>query len=163
RRGDLLRPRRRLPDRTERGALGRGAARAPDERGVVLRLRVESRVSGGHRPPPRGARGFAPASAGRGGDAGPPLLNSVSPALLRASSNRGGHAMPRVQKVTLCLWFDDQAEEAARFYTGIFAGSRILQVSRYGEAGREVHGKEPGSAMTVEFELDGQHFTALNG
>ena len=71
--------------------------------------------------------------------------------------------MPSVQKITPCLWFDDQAEEAARLYTSIFPRSRILHVSRYGEAGREVHGKEPGSAMAVEFELEGQRFTALNG
>ena len=71
--------------------------------------------------------------------------------------------MPSVQKITPCLWFDDQAEEAARLYTSIFPRSRILHVSRYGEAGHEVHGKEPGSAMAVEFELEGQRFTALNG
>ena len=71
--------------------------------------------------------------------------------------------MPIARKITACLWFDDQAEEAARFYAGIFPRSRILHVSRYGEAGREVHGKEPGSAMAVEFELDGERFTALNG
>lgn len=67
------------------------------------------------------------------------------------------------KKITPCLWFDDQAEEAARFYTSIFSNSRIVTVSRYGEAGREIHGKEPGSVMTVVFELDGQPFTALNG
>jgi predicted 3-demethylubiquinone-9 3-methyltransferase (glyoxalase superfamily) len=61
------------------------------------------------------------------------------------------------------LWFDDQAEEAAAFYTGIFRNSRIMSVSRYGEAGREVHGKAPGTVMVVAFELDGQAFTALNG
>jgi predicted 3-demethylubiquinone-9 3-methyltransferase (glyoxalase superfamily) len=61
------------------------------------------------------------------------------------------------------LWFDDQAEEAARFYVGIFANSRILEISRYGEAGREIHGRPAGTVMTVAFELDGQAFTALNG
>jgi predicted 3-demethylubiquinone-9 3-methyltransferase (glyoxalase superfamily) len=61
------------------------------------------------------------------------------------------------------LWFDDQAEAAANFYTGIFRNSRIWKIARYGEAGREVHGKPPGSVLTVEFELDGQPFTALNG
>jgi predicted 3-demethylubiquinone-9 3-methyltransferase (glyoxalase superfamily) len=71
--------------------------------------------------------------------------------------------MPRIQRIAPCLWFDDQAEEAATFYTSIFAGSRIVTVSRYGEAGREVHGRPPGSVMTVAFELDGQPFTALNG
>jgi predicted 3-demethylubiquinone-9 3-methyltransferase (glyoxalase superfamily) len=68
-----------------------------------------------------------------------------------------------MQRIAPCLWFDGQAEEAARFYTGIFKNSRIMDVSRYGEAGRDVHGQRPGSVMTVEFELDGQPFTALNG
>jgi predicted 3-demethylubiquinone-9 3-methyltransferase (glyoxalase superfamily) len=67
-----------------------------------------------------------------------------------------------MQKITPHLWFDSQAEDAAKFYTGIFKNSKILEVSRYGEAGQEVHGQEPGTAMTVSFELDGQHFLALN-
>lgn len=71
--------------------------------------------------------------------------------------------MASVQKVTPCLWFHDQAEEAARFYTSVFKNSSIGRVSRYGEAGREVHGREPGSVMTVEFKLDGHAFTGLNG
>jgi predicted 3-demethylubiquinone-9 3-methyltransferase (glyoxalase superfamily) len=66
-------------------------------------------------------------------------------------------------KITPCLWFDSEAEEAAKLYTSIFANSRIKQVSRYTEAGRDKHGREPGSVMVVEFELDGQTFTALNG
>jgi predicted 3-demethylubiquinone-9 3-methyltransferase (glyoxalase superfamily) len=61
------------------------------------------------------------------------------------------------------LWFDDQAEEAVGFYTSIFQNSRVLATSRYGEEGREIHGKPAGSVMTVAFELDGQAFTALNG
>jgi len=61
------------------------------------------------------------------------------------------------------LWFDDQAEAAVAFYTGIFRNSRIVNISRYGEAGREIHGKPPGTVMTVAFELDGRAFTALNG
>lgn len=71
--------------------------------------------------------------------------------------------MQIAQRISPCLWFDDQAEEAARFYTSIFGNSRITRITRYGEAGREFHGKPPGSVMTVEFELDGQAFTALNG
>jgi predicted 3-demethylubiquinone-9 3-methyltransferase (glyoxalase superfamily) len=71
--------------------------------------------------------------------------------------------MGHLARITPCLWFDDQAEEAARFYTGIFDDSRIVSVSRYGEAGQEIHGKKPGTVMTVEFELAGQPFTALNG
>ena len=71
--------------------------------------------------------------------------------------------MSIVHRITPCLWFDDQAEAAAKFYTGIFPNSRVGSVARYGEAGREVHGKPPGSVMVVAFELDGQTFTALNG
>jgi predicted 3-demethylubiquinone-9 3-methyltransferase (glyoxalase superfamily) len=67
------------------------------------------------------------------------------------------------QKISPCLWFDTQAEDAAKFYTSVFKNSAIRQVSRYGPAGREVHGKEPGSVMVVEFEIEGQTFTALNG
>ena len=75
----------------------------------------------------------------------------------------GRYDMATAQQITPCLWFDNQAEEAARFYTGIFKNSRIGRVSRYGEAGREVHGQSPGTVMTIEFELNGQTFTALNG
>jgi predicted 3-demethylubiquinone-9 3-methyltransferase (glyoxalase superfamily) len=71
--------------------------------------------------------------------------------------------MPSIQKITPCLWFDNQAEEAAEFYTAIFRNSRIVSMSRYGEAGYEVHGKPTGTVMAVAFELDGQAFTALNG
>ena len=71
--------------------------------------------------------------------------------------------MPVTRKITPCLWFDDQAEEAAAFYTGVFKNSKIVTVSRYGEAGKEIHGKPAGSVMTVAFELEGQTFTALNG
>ena len=67
------------------------------------------------------------------------------------------------QRIAPCLWFEHQAEDAARFYTGIFKNSRIGKISHYGEAGREIHGRPPGSVMTVTFELDGQEFTALNG
>ena len=66
-------------------------------------------------------------------------------------------------KITPCLWFDTEAEDAAKLYTSVFANSRIKQISRYPEAGHEVHGKPAGSVMLVEFELDGQTFTALNG
>jgi predicted 3-demethylubiquinone-9 3-methyltransferase (glyoxalase superfamily) len=67
------------------------------------------------------------------------------------------------QKIAPCLWFDDQAEEAARFYTGIFQNSKIVNIARYGEAGQEIHGRPAGSVMAVAFELDGQAFSALNG
>ena len=66
------------------------------------------------------------------------------------------------QRIAPCLWFDNQAEEAAKFYTGIFKNSKIVETSRYGEVGRDVHRRPPGSVMTVAFELDGQAFTALN-
>lgn len=69
----------------------------------------------------------------------------------------------RIHTITPCLWFDDQAEAAANFYVGIFPNSKITAISHYGEAGKEIHGKEPGSVLTVAFELDGQSFTALNG
>jgi predicted 3-demethylubiquinone-9 3-methyltransferase (glyoxalase superfamily) len=69
----------------------------------------------------------------------------------------------KIQRIRPCLWFDDQADEAARFYTGIFPNSRISSVSRYGKAGQEIHGRPPGSVMVVNFELDGQPFMALNG
>ena len=71
--------------------------------------------------------------------------------------------MQVTQKITPCLWFDDQAEEAVEFYAGVFRNSRIVKITRYGEAGHEIHGKPAGSVMTVAFELDGQAFTALNG
>ena len=71
--------------------------------------------------------------------------------------------MPIVQRIRPFLWFDDQAEEAARFYTGIFKRSRIVAVARYPDAGTEIHGRAPGSVMVVEFELDGLSFAALNG
>ena len=71
--------------------------------------------------------------------------------------------MPIVQKITPCLWFDHEAEEAAAFYCSIFRNSKIVGIARYGEAGHEFHGKPAGSVMTVAFELDGQTFTALNG
>jgi predicted 3-demethylubiquinone-9 3-methyltransferase (glyoxalase superfamily) len=67
------------------------------------------------------------------------------------------------QKITSCLWFDTQAEDAANFYVSVFKDSRIGKISRYGNAGQEVHGKKPGTVMTVEFELGGQPFVALNG
>ncbi len=67
------------------------------------------------------------------------------------------------QKLAPCLWFENQAEEAARFYTGIFNNSRIVKITRYGKAGQEIHHMAPGSVMTVAFEIEGQSFTALNG
>ena len=71
--------------------------------------------------------------------------------------------MAKLQKITPCLWFAGEAEEAAKLYTSAFKNSRITKVVRYGEAGREIHRQAPGTVMTVSFELDGHAFTALNG
>ncbi|HEY1266678.1 MAG TPA: VOC family protein [Candidatus Binatia bacterium] len=68
-----------------------------------------------------------------------------------------------MQKITPCLWFDKNAEEAVKFYTSIFKNSKILNVSRYTEAGYDIHHMPAGSVLTVEFELNGRTFTALNG
>jgi predicted 3-demethylubiquinone-9 3-methyltransferase (glyoxalase superfamily) len=73
--------------------------------------------------------------------------------------DEGEHTMPAIQKITPCLWFDAQAEEAAKFYTAIFKSSRIVSMTWYGEAGHEVHGRPAGTVMTVAFELEGQAFT----
>jgi predicted 3-demethylubiquinone-9 3-methyltransferase (glyoxalase superfamily) len=67
------------------------------------------------------------------------------------------------QKINPCLWFDTEAEDAAKFYCSVFKNSRIGKVSRYVNEGQEIHGKPAGSVMAVEFELDGQKFAALNG
>jgi predicted 3-demethylubiquinone-9 3-methyltransferase (glyoxalase superfamily) len=66
-------------------------------------------------------------------------------------------------QITPCLWFDNQAEEAANFYISIFKNSKIENISRYGKEGFEFHGQKEGTAMTVGFQINGQSFTALNG
>jgi len=68
-----------------------------------------------------------------------------------------------MQKITPCLWFDHQAEEAAKFYVSIFKHSKLGTMTRYGEAGATVSGRAKGSVMTVTFEIEGQEFVALNG
>lgn len=68
-----------------------------------------------------------------------------------------------VQRITPFLWFDHQAEEAANFYVSIFDNSRVLTVTRYGEAGAKASGRREGTVMTVAFQLDGQQFVAMNG
>lgn len=68
-----------------------------------------------------------------------------------------------MKQITPCLWFDSNAEEAVNFYVSIFKKSRIRKVARYGEAGHEIHGRTAGTILTIEFELNGQTFTALNG
>ena len=68
-----------------------------------------------------------------------------------------------MQKITPFLWFDDQAEKAVKFYTSIFKNSRIGKIARYDKAGEKAAGRPAGSVMTVEFQLEGQEFLALNG
>lgn len=68
-----------------------------------------------------------------------------------------------MQKITPFLWFDHEAEEAARFYVSIFKNSKLGRIARYDEAGAKASGQPEGSVMTVEFQLDGQDFVALNG
>ncbi|KAI8725442.1 3-dmu-9-3-mt domain-containing protein [Fusarium sp. LHS14.1] len=69
-----------------------------------------------------------------------------------------------IGKISTCLWFENQAEDAANYYVSIFApDSKITTIQRYSEAGKEQHGREPGSVMVVEFDLRGHHFVTLNG
>ena len=68
-----------------------------------------------------------------------------------------------MQKITPCLWFDDEAEQAAKFYTSIFKNSKVGDITLYGNEGYEIHGRKAGSVATVEFEIEGQEFVALNG
>jgi len=71
--------------------------------------------------------------------------------------------MAKTQRITPFLWFDDNAEEAVKFYVSIFENSRMGSAARYDDEGARASGRPQGSVMTVPFELDGQHFTALNG
>jgi predicted 3-demethylubiquinone-9 3-methyltransferase (glyoxalase superfamily) len=68
-----------------------------------------------------------------------------------------------MQKITPFLWFDDQAEEAVKFYTSIFSNSKIGRIFRYTEEAAEKTGRPVGSVLTIEFEIEGQKFVALNG
>src|ERR1044072_3414319 len=67
------------------------------------------------------------------------------------------------QPITPCLWFDHQAESAANFYVSVFKNSKIGAISHYTKEGHEVHGQEEGMVLTVDFTINGQPFTALNG
>jgi predicted 3-demethylubiquinone-9 3-methyltransferase (glyoxalase superfamily) len=67
------------------------------------------------------------------------------------------------QKITPCLWFDTEAEDAARFYCSVFKNSQLGKINRYVNEGQEIHGKDARSVMAVEFEIAGQKFVALNG
>src|SRR5688500_8346346 len=73
------------------------------------------------------------------------------------------HKEHQMQKITPCLWFDHQAEEAANYYVSLFKNSKVLAIARYGESGAKVSGRPAGSVMTVKFQLAGQEFLALNG
>lgn len=66
-------------------------------------------------------------------------------------------------KIMPCLWFDKEAEQAAKHYVSIFKNSKMGNISRYGKEGKEIHGKDAGTVLTAEFELEGQKFVALNG
>lgn len=68
-----------------------------------------------------------------------------------------------MQKISPCLWFDDNAEDAVKFYASIFKDSKIGNVTRFGKEGYEIHKKKEGSVMTIDFEIEGQKFLALNG
>ena len=68
-----------------------------------------------------------------------------------------------MQKITPCLWFDNQAEEAVNFYISIFKNSKIMNVARYGEAGAEAAKRPKGTVMIITFQLESQEFMALNG
>src|SRR5256886_1872089 len=68
-----------------------------------------------------------------------------------------------MQKITPFLWFNDDAEEAAKFYTSVFKNSKVGKILRYDEASAKAAGRPAGSVLTVEFEIEGQKFTALNG
>jgi predicted 3-demethylubiquinone-9 3-methyltransferase (glyoxalase superfamily) len=68
-----------------------------------------------------------------------------------------------MQKITPFLWFDNQAEEAVKFYTSIFKKSKVLKVTRYSEAAAKASGRPKDSVLTIEFQIEGQRFVALNG
>ncbi len=80
-----------------------------------------------------------------------------------SESDHQGRAATRGQKITSFLWFDDQAEEVADFYTSVFEDSGVGESTRYNKEGHEIHGKPEGSVMTVDFQIKGHEFTALNG
>jgi predicted 3-demethylubiquinone-9 3-methyltransferase (glyoxalase superfamily) len=71
--------------------------------------------------------------------------------------------MATMQKISSCLWFNTEAEEAVKFYTSVFKNSKVGAINRFGEEGKEIHGQQPGSVMTIEFWLNDHQFLALNG
>ena len=77
--------------------------------------------------------------------------------------SKSGLTETNMQKITPHLWFEDNAEEAVKFYTSLFKNSRVLDITHYGESAAEVSGRPKETVMTVTFELEGQQFMALNG
>src|SRR5262245_20094113 len=71
--------------------------------------------------------------------------------------------MATIKKIVPCLWFNQNAEEAVKFYCSVFPNSRIKETTHYSEAGKEIHGQKPGSVLTMTFDIDGESFMALNG
>lgn len=86
-------------------------------------------------------------------------MSATTPKTGAAATSKIAQTQPRTQKISTFLWFDNNAEEAVNFYASVFKNSRILASSRYGDAGPG----PKGSIMTIEFQLDGQNFIALNG
>jgi predicted 3-demethylubiquinone-9 3-methyltransferase (glyoxalase superfamily) len=101
---------------------------------------------------------LSPASADERGIAADPMCGA------NGMQDEGEQTMQlTATKITPCLWFDTQAEEAATFYASVFENAKIGKISRYGKEGFEIHGRPAGTVMTVEFEIAGQKFVALNG
>jgi predicted 3-demethylubiquinone-9 3-methyltransferase (glyoxalase superfamily) len=86
-------------------------------------------------------------------------MSANAPQSGAAATSRDAQAQPRTQKITTFLWFENNAEEAAKFYVSVFKNSKILNTTRYGDVGPG----PKGTVMTVDFELDGERFTGLNG
>jgi len=81
----------------------------------------------------------------------------------RSSRTRQSPQRSGIQQISPCLWFDSQAEEAARFYVSVFKKGKVVTINRYPAVGQEIHRRAPGSVMTVDFVINGVPFTALNG
>jgi predicted 3-demethylubiquinone-9 3-methyltransferase (glyoxalase superfamily) len=113
-------------------------------------------------PVGRNQRGAPPLSSGRGDERGI-IRRSRIQSKRDASTYREWMMQMTATKILPCLWFDSEAEEAAKFYASIFKNAKIGKISRYGKEGFEVHGRKAGTVMTVEFEIEGQKFVALNG
>jgi predicted 3-demethylubiquinone-9 3-methyltransferase (glyoxalase superfamily) len=86
-------------------------------------------------------------------------MSATNAAQTGAAQSRSERTLPRTQKITTFLWFDNNAEEAVNFYVSIFKNSKVLKTTRYGEIGPG----PKGAVMTISFQLDGEEFTALNG